>query len=96
VEKSASLPRQLSNHRAVAVAVVLLLQVPAVILSAAKDPEELKSSAEGGSKARSAKRLILLPLFSPSFFFCECSPKIACQAPKPSKPHKQNKIDLAF
>jgi hypothetical protein len=35
-----------------------------------------------------------LPL--PVFIFCVFSPEIACQAPKPPKSLKQNKIQLAF
>jgi hypothetical protein len=29
------------------------------------------------------------------FFFFKFCPKIACQAPKPPKPHKQKEIELA-
>ena len=39
---------------------------------------------------------ILLLLHHPKNIFFIFSPKIACQAPKPSKPNKQNKIELAF
>jgi hypothetical protein len=46
--------------------------------------KKLKSSLAG----RSSK--------SPANFFFRFSPKIACQAPKPPKPHKQKEIELAF
>jgi hypothetical protein len=44
---------------------------------------------------------LFLPLHLPLFFafafsFRVFSPKIVCQAPKPLKPNKQNKIELAY
>jgi hypothetical protein len=53
-------------------------------------------SAEGMSESQRAKQLILLPLSLLNFIFRVFRPKIACQAPKPLKPLKQNKIELAF
>jgi hypothetical protein len=52
-------------------------------------------SAEGRSEVRRTKRLNLLPLFLPYFFFGISRPKIACQVPKPLNSFKQKEIELA-
>jgi hypothetical protein len=53
-------------------------------------------SAEGRSEARRAKRPIIAFVFAVAFIFPIFRPKIACQAPKPPNPNKQNKIELAY
>jgi hypothetical protein len=49
-------------------------------------------SAEAGV-ARRAKRLVIAFAFAVEFSFRVFSPKIACQAPKPPKPHKAKGIE---
>jgi hypothetical protein len=48
--------------------------------------------AEGRSKSSKAEVTDFIAL---AFFFRIFCQEIACQAPTPSKPHKQNKIELA-
>jgi hypothetical protein len=52
-------------------------------------------SAEGWSEAV-GKATDLIAFVFAVFFFCVFSPKIACQAPKPSKPVNHKEIHLAF
>jgi hypothetical protein len=53
------------------------------------------SEAHTGTRRETPKHLILLRLFCRYFSSCVFRPKIACQAPEPPKPNKQNEIELA-
>jgi hypothetical protein len=59
-------------------------------------PDSALSHVEGPERSPTGEATDLLPFaFAVDFFFRVFSPKIACQAPKPPKPHKAKRIELA-